>query len=259
MERIGLPEVVCFRVTRFCNAACGFCLAPPDGAHPDEDTLKFRLDWVIAHGVRTVHFCGGEPTIHPAIARLVDYVHEQGRKTRLTTNGIAVSEDLIGVLRRRRTDVKVSLHGDAAHHDAMVGRAAFEQATANLRRLLAANVPVTVQTTVVAGGEWVVDWMAAFCKREGVRRLSILPFIPRGSGNLRRADYELTDAQRRRLRALVSEKRKELSGRLEIRWLDFTARPIPVVEADGTVLLEGATEALDEILYHFPAGHSRTV
>jgi hypothetical protein len=39
MEQVRLPEVVCFRVTRYCNAACGFCLAPPDGAHPGTDTL----------------------------------------------------------------------------------------------------------------------------------------------------------------------------------------------------------------------------
>jgi molybdenum cofactor biosynthesis enzyme MoaA len=81
MDRIRLPAAVCFRVTRYCNAASGFCLAPPDGAHPDETTLKLRLVWVIAPGVRTVHFCGGEPTIHPAVTRLVDYVHAQGGKT----------------------------------------------------------------------------------------------------------------------------------------------------------------------------------
>jgi MoaA/NifB/PqqE/SkfB family radical SAM enzyme len=161
-------------------------------------------------------------------------------------------------MRRHRTEVKVSLHGNRAHHDAMVGRAAFEHTTANLRRLLAASVPVTVQTTVVAGGEWVVEWMAAFCREAGVRRLSILPFIPRGSGNLRRAEYELAEAQRRRLHTLVAERRKALAGRVEIRWLDFTARPLPVVEADGTIVLEGATEALDQILCRLPvAGRPR--
>jgi MoaA/NifB/PqqE/SkfB family radical SAM enzyme len=208
--------------------------------------------------VRTFHFCGGEPTIHPGIVPLIDYVHGQGGKTRMTTNGIAISEDLIAMLQRRRTEVKFSLHGDRAHHDAMVGRKAFDRTTENLRWLLAARVPLTVQTTIVAGGEWVVDWMASFCKAEGVRRLSILPFLPRGSGNLRRGEYELSEAQRRRLRALVSEKRKALSGRLEVRWLDFTARPVTVIEADGRVLLEGATESLDRVLFELPAACDRT-
>jgi len=134
----------------------------------------------------------------------------------------------------------------------MVGRKAFDQTTENLRRMLAAGVAASVQTTVVSGGEWVVEWVAAFCREVGVRRLSILPFIPRGAGNVRREEYELTTSQRQSLRRLVNEKRTAFSGRLDVRWLDFTARPVPVVDADGTVVLEGATEALDQIICRIP-------
>ena len=40
----------------------------------------------------------------------------------------------------------------------------------------------------------------------------------------------------------VSRQRRTFSGRLDIRWLDFSARPIHVVEPDGRLVLEGATE-----------------
>ena len=247
-----LPEAICFRVTRYCNAHCGFCLAPNNGVHPNGALLAKRIDWLLSRGVRTIHFCGGEPTIHPDLSHLIEHVHHEGGKTRLTTNGIAISNELISVLRSRRTHVKVSLHGDREHHDKMVGRKAFDQTTDNLRRLLAAGVPTSVQTTVVSGGEWVVEWVAAFCREVGVRRLSILPFIPRGDGNVRREDYELTVSHRQSLRRLVSEERKALSGRLDLRWLDFTACPVPVVDADGTVVLEGATEAMDKVICRIP-------
>jgi len=251
-SRIDLPETICFRVTRYCNARCGFCLAPPDGSHADADTLIGRLGWVMARGVRTIHFCGGEPTIHPAIAQLIEYVHSRDGKTRLTTNGIAISDELIAVLRARRTEVKVSLHGDREFHNKMVGCEAFERTTDNLRRLVACGVRASVQTTVVAGGEWVVEWVAAFCLTVGVRRLSILPFIPRGSGYERRDEYGLTINERGRLHDLVRRTRKALNGRLDVRWLDFTARPVPVVEADGTVVIEGATESLDRRICQIP-------
>jgi hypothetical protein len=39
-----LPSSVCFRVTRYCNAHCGFCLAPPEGVHPPAQVLLQRLD-----------------------------------------------------------------------------------------------------------------------------------------------------------------------------------------------------------------------
>jgi len=248
-----LPPMICFRVTRYCNARCGFCLAPPDGTHPAARTLTHRLDWLLSHGVKTIHFCGGEPTIHPALPQLLTHVRGRGGKTRLTTNAIVLTDTLLRVLRAAASQVKVSLHGDRKHHDDIVGREAFDHTTGNLRRLVAARVSTSVQTTVVAGGAWVVDWVAGFCLEAGVRRLSILPFIPRGSGYDRRAEYELSEFERRALHEHVTKKRRELNGRLDVRWLDFTAQPLHVVEPDGRVVLEGATEGMDVLLGHIPA------
>ena len=53
---LDLPPMICFRVTRSCNARCGFCLVPPDGAHPNVDTLTLRIDWLLSRGVKTIHF-----------------------------------------------------------------------------------------------------------------------------------------------------------------------------------------------------------
>ncbi len=247
-----LPTTVCFRITRYCNARCGFCLAPPDGAHPAVETLMHRIDWLLARSVRTIHFCGGEPTIHPALVRLIEYAHAAGAATKLTTNGITFADALPQALRAARTQVKVSLHGDREQHNRIVGRDAFDRTTATIRRFRSAGISTTVQTTIVTGGLDVLDWVAAFCLANGVRRLSLLPFIPRGSGNERRGEFDLTTEERRALRAMVTEKRRALSGRLDVRLLDFTARPVHVVEADGRVVLEAATDAMDKELCRIP-------
>ena len=250
---LDLPPAICFRITRYCNARCGFCLAPPDGAHPDADTLMHRIDWLVEHGVKSIHFCGGEPTIHPSLAQLIAHATRRDAKTKLTTNGIAISDEAVAALRRADTRVKVSLHGDRGHHDRIVGRQAFDRTTYNLRRLLAAGIHTSIQTTVVAGHGWVIYWVAEFCLHNNVRQLSILPFIPRGSGKDRRDDYELMSVERAALRENVIRKRRELSGRLDMRWLDFTANPVPVVEANGRVILEHATEAMDTLICQIPA------
>lgn len=246
----SLPESVCFRVTRFCNARCSFCLAPPDGEHPSTELLASRVDWMLENGVRVVHFCGGEPTIHPGLAQLVEQVHTRGGKTRLTTNGIVLPPKLLATLRRFHSDVKVSLHGDRDFHNEIVGRRdAFDSAVGNLRRLVAAGIRTSVQTTVVSGQEWVVDWAVRFCCQNGVRRLNILPFIPRGSGYQRRAEFELTPNERKALQQTIRDRRKALAGRLDIKWLDFNSGLVPVVEADGRVVMEGATETTDRTLF----------
>jgi MoaA/NifB/PqqE/SkfB family radical SAM enzyme len=248
-----LPSRVCFRVTRACNARCSFCLAPPLGLTPAVSILKQRIDWLLNRGVDTIHFCGGEPTIHPGLPELVQHVHACHKHSKLTTNAISLPDDLVPILRSANTLVKVSLHGDREHHDQILGRAAFEHTTKNIRRLITAGVSTSVQTTVIARATWVVDWVSGFCLEAGVRRLSFLPFIPRGSGYERRMEYGFTSAERRELRDHVARLRRSLGHRLEVRWLDFTARPIHVVEPDGKVILEGATEALDKILYEIPA------
>lgn len=90
-----LPPTVCFRITRNCNARCSFCLAPPDGWHPAEPTLRFRLDWLLERGVRVIQFCGGEPTIHEALPQLIAYVHKRGAKTVLSSIAIAIAGALL--------------------------------------------------------------------------------------------------------------------------------------------------------------------
>jgi MoaA/NifB/PqqE/SkfB family radical SAM enzyme len=197
-------------------------------------------------------FLWGEPTIHPGLPVLLEHVHAQGGHIRLTTNGITLPDILLPILRATDTQVKISLHGNREHHDAMVSRKAFEHTTRNLKRLITAGIQTSVQTTVVAGAQEVVEWMAEFCLENKVRRLSIMPFIPRGHGLSRRDGYELSLAQRRALRESVAQKRRRLSGRLDLRWLDFSARPIYVVEADGRVILESATEGNDVVLDQIP-------
>jgi MoaA/NifB/PqqE/SkfB family radical SAM enzyme len=211
--RRGFPQSVCFRVTRACNARCGFCLAPWDGEHPSAEVLLHRIDWLTDRGVRIVHFCGGEPTIHPALGSLVARTRERGATARLTTNGIAMPEPLLEALHRHRVHVKVSLHGGRAWHDRMVGRPAYDAATATLRRLLSARVAASVQTTLVAGGGDVLADMIAFCLDAGVKRLSLLPFIPRGDGATREAEFALPDAERREFLGRVARERLELGAR----------------------------------------------
>ena len=43
-----------------------------------------------------------------------------------------------------------------------------------------------------------------------------------------------------------------MRGRLELRWLDFSRKAVPVVEADGRIVLERASEAQDTVLCTIP-------
>ena len=249
----ALPLRICFRVTRFCNARCGFCLAPPDGGrHPEAQLLRNRIHWLLSHGVKTIHFCGGEPSIHHNLPELINYVHSLGGKSKMTTNGITISGELIAALKKCKTEVKISLHGSKEHHNTMVGCDAFDKTTTTIKKLLKEGINTSVQTTIVGRHLDMVDWVIQFCTSNGVKKVSFLPFIPRGSGYAKRSEYGLLAGERKTLRAMVTQKRREHSGRPDIRLLDFTARPIHVVEPDGKIILECATESMDKFLFQIP-------
>jgi len=220
--------------------------------HPAAAVLKERIDWLFAHDVRMIHFCGGEPTIHHQLHELIEYVHSQHCKSKLTTNGIALPDRLVQALYTTKTQVKVSLHGPVAHHNDVVGCDAYDKTVATIRRLIAAGISTSVQTTIVSGQLSVVDWAIQFCLDNGIKRISFLPFIPRGNGLAQRSKYELSAAERRTLHDLAKQKRHKLMSRIDIRLLDFNARPIHVMESDGRLVLEKATEAMDELLYRIP-------
>lgn len=249
---LALPDSICFRVTRNCNARCAFCLAPPDGDQPSATVLKQRIDWLLSHGVNTIHFCGGEPTVHPGLGELLTYTVERGGRSEMTSNGIACPAALFPILKATRTRVRISLHGDQVQHNAMVGVTAFKHTTRTIQRLLAEDVNTSIQTTLVAGKTAVIDWIAQYCLAVGVRRLNLLPFIPRGNGIHHRDEFALTSLQRRELRTVVQRTRHLLNGRVDVRWLDFNTKVIHVVEPDGRIILEGATETMDRLLYRIP-------
>ncbi len=251
-KQFTLPDTICFRITRNCNARCQFCLAPPDGEQPDDITLKNRIDWLLARGVNGIHFCGGEPTVNPALHDLLAYVHNKNGKCRLTTNGIVVNDALISILHSTGTEVKVSLHGNESHHNNMMGVTAFKHTARNIHRLVAAGIQVSIQSTLVAGHEEEIDWLTHFCLSADIKRLSFLPFIPRGSGFYCKDTLAFTAQQRRDLRQKIKQCRHALCGRLDVRWLDFAGQSFYAVEPNGWVVREGATETLDTFLYRIP-------
>ncbi len=250
---LKLPDRICFRVSRCCNARCVFCLAPANGDMVDGNTLVHRIDWLLSHGVRGFDFCGGEPALHPELPRLLAHVHGRRKKAGITTNGIEMSDALLSALHTTKSRVKVSLHGDRTHHNTMVGCDAFDMTTATIRNLLRIGIATSVQTTVVAGETWVVDWLIDFCQTTGIRRLSILPFLPRGTGLARQEHLGFSTAQRCTLHNHVTARRRALNGRLDLRWLSLSVRPIPVVEVDGSIILEGPTEMRDRLICRIPA------
>jgi molybdenum cofactor biosynthesis enzyme MoaA len=246
----SLPSSVCLRVTRACNARCGFCLAPPTGHGVTYMSIQRRLRWLAAEGVHKVHLCGGEPTIRRDLPEIIRDVRECGLVCAMTTNGILLSPVVLEQLRIADAKVKVSVHGPKALHESILRRNCYEQVDRNLARLLEAGVTTGIQTVVTRRLPDVHNWMIDYCLQRGIRKLRLLPFVPRGRG-LQAADlYQLSPEQHEHLETSVSEARRQLEGRLDVDILDFWIQDYYVLETDGQLQIQRETDTADSTIAH---------
>lgn len=79
-------------ITNRCNDVCKFCYAPPFKEH------QYQLEHYkqIARRIKQLNFewvtlCGGEPTMHPHIVEIVQYLKELGLKVTFYSNGININ------------------------------------------------------------------------------------------------------------------------------------------------------------------------
>lgn len=86
-----MPNLI---VTNACNLSCPFCfasehLADGDARPADRMSLEQFAEALAFCGTEEVRLCGGEPTVHPDIVRMLDMaLEERGRRVFFMTNGV---------------------------------------------------------------------------------------------------------------------------------------------------------------------------
>jgi MoaA/NifB/PqqE/SkfB family radical SAM enzyme len=240
-----LPASVCLRVTRACNARCRFCLAPPDGHDVSYASILRRLEWLRDVGVAKVHLCGGEPTIRRDLPAIVSSVRACGLACAMTTNGIEISFTLLRRLFGASVKVKVSVHGPQEFHDGMMGRVCFERVDDNIRRLRDAGVTTAIQTVVTRKRPHAHEWAIEYCLKRGIRKLRLIPFIPRGRGLVSAHEFQLDKTMHQQLIAAAAAAHEQLRDDLDVRVLDFWTQEYFVLETDGRLQIQRETDAAD--------------
>jgi len=82
-------------ITGYCNLNCEFCcgtVIKEEG--PDFEEFKDIVDKIVAVGITTLVFSGGEPLLKKNIERFLRYPKEQGLEVYLSTNGLLLTKAL---------------------------------------------------------------------------------------------------------------------------------------------------------------------
>jgi 7,8-dihydro-6-hydroxymethylpterin dimethyltransferase len=153
---IGVLEI-----TSSCNLTCPMCYAgsSPGGKHLSLDDCKRQIDRLVEVEGRAeiCQLSGGEPTIHPQLAEIVEYaLSREIDYVMINTNGIRFARDpaLVELAAQHRDRLEIYFQFDGLNDDvyrALRGEPLLETKLAALDALGRAGVHVTLVPTLQAG------------------------------------------------------------------------------------------------------------
>lgn len=158
-ELVRTLDFVWLEITGKCPLQCEHCYneSGPKGTH---GTMTTR-DWlrvigeVRAAGARRVQFIGGEPTLHPDLAELINAALRVGLEVEVFTNLVHIPWNLWLTLAQDGVKIATSYYSDdAQEHDAITGGpASWARTTANIARVLAEGIPLRVEIVGLRDGQ----------------------------------------------------------------------------------------------------------
>jgi uncharacterized protein len=181
------PRLIILQPTAYCNINCSYCYL----GHRDDKRLMSRdvvealreklFRRLPAESAPIVVWHAGEPTAAPvawyehAYSRLLD-VAPARTGFAMQSNGIAIDDRWIDLLRRTNTNVSLSIDGPQGFHDARRrtrnDKPTWKLATSALKRLQAAGFDPSVITVLHPDGLERLDDYYAFYRDYGITQVS---------------------------------------------------------------------------------------
>jgi len=179
------PVNVTWEVTYNCNLSCIHCLSDSGRKRKGELTTRQSLrviDELAALKVFQLNIGGGEPFMRPDFLDLMDYAHQKGMVTCISTNGTLIDRQTAKRLDHPLVYIQVSLDGATAEsNDPIRGKGSFNQVIAALECLKERDIEVSINTVLtklsILELDKMVDLAAAYKAKCRVSR-----FRPSGRG-----------------------------------------------------------------------------
>ena len=119
------PRNLTIAITAYCNLRCIGCRYGRDfmpGAQLAWPIARDLLNDAKLAGFESVRLYGGEPLLHPDLAKMVEHSIKLGLRTYVTTNGILLEEKIDELYGAGLRDFTIGFYGVGDHYDAYVQR-----------------------------------------------------------------------------------------------------------------------------------------
>lgn len=209
-QRIGL------HLTDRCQLDCDHCLRDPALTPTDMDVeLVRRLAREASgrFGIRQFSLTGGEPTLHPRFAEVIDILAAAGCEWDMVTNGHRFERVTAWLQRpeRRRAlrSITFSLDGDEPTHDAIRGAGSYRSVLLAITAAGAHGFPFGVQMAVHARNAGQIEAVGLLAAQLGAKHVSFPMTQP--TGTHLDPSLHLTAREWRRVRDRVESLARALS------------------------------------------------
>ena len=182
---LSAPVNVTWEVTYACNLSCVHCLSDSGPKRQGELTTgqcRRMIDDLSDLRVFQLNIGGGEPLVRPDFLDLMDYAHEKGIVTCISTNGTLIDEEAARRLDHELVYIQVSLDGASPEsNDAIRGKGSYKKVLNALEHLKSRNIEVSINTVLTRLSFPELDKMAELAAAYGAK-LRVSRFRPSGRG-----------------------------------------------------------------------------
>jgi radical SAM protein with 4Fe4S-binding SPASM domain len=180
-------------ITNSCNLKCIHCYQPNQhGAELPFASWQNILDQYSELTEKLalkpcLSLSGGEPTLSPLFAPMLNEIRHRWPAAVITiiTNGTALSEKIISVIKSHGADVQLSLDGpDAERHDVIRGKGSFDKMMVGCSALQNAGINPTFQAVLSRRtAPWISDFFGITEKLK-ISTMNFTRFVPQGRGKI---------------------------------------------------------------------------
>ena len=170
---------IIFELTNLCNFSCIHCLRSEEGEKRfiDPELIdKVLREAELYRQVSNVSLTGGEPTVHPRFAEIVDLVARHGYPFSFVTNGWGFRRtfDAIAPVKGYVRAVSFSLDGatEEVHDYIRRRKGSFRQVMGAIALCRHHEVPVQINMTITRDNRHQLDEMALLASRLGCDALA---------------------------------------------------------------------------------------
>jgi sulfatase maturation enzyme AslB (radical SAM superfamily) len=169
-------------LTNICNLHCSYCLRDEDALYNSDANFLSPdfLERIISEaqqvmGITNLVFTGGEPTLHPQFARILEIAESNGVRVGLVTNGWHFERVWPALFAHRSSieNIGFSIDGITREsHDRWRGEGSFIRLVKALARCYANKIPFTVKVVIRKDTVPNLEQIAIFAARMGATSLT---------------------------------------------------------------------------------------